>query len=75
MDFSYIGGTMGSVVGEKITRAIELADKEKLPLIVISDLTIGVGMQIAKNAINGVITLDHDLMEDLVAASWDSIKK
>jgi len=27
---------MGSVVGEKITRAIELAEKDKLPLIVIS---------------------------------------
>ncbi len=46
-----------------------------LPLIVISDLTIGVGMQMAKNAINGVITLDSDLMEDLVVTSWDSIRK
>jgi acetyl-CoA carboxylase carboxyl transferase subunit beta len=36
MDFSFMGGSMGSVVGEKITRAIERATAEKLPMIVIS---------------------------------------
>lgn len=36
MDFSFMGGSMGSVVGEKITRAIERATTEKLPLIIIS---------------------------------------
>jgi len=36
MDFSFIGGSMGSVVGERITRAIERAGKEKKPLIIIS---------------------------------------
>lgn len=36
MDFSFMGGSMGSVVGEKITRAAERALKEKIPLIVIS---------------------------------------
>ncbi|MFB0565086.1 MAG: acetyl-CoA carboxylase, carboxyltransferase subunit beta [Candidatus Aminicenantaceae bacterium] len=36
MDFSFMGGSMGSVVGEKITRAAERALKEKLPLIIIS---------------------------------------
>lgn len=35
MDFSFIGGTMGSVVGEKITRAIELATKEGLSVVII----------------------------------------
>jgi len=35
-DSRFIMGSMGSVVGEKITRAIELAEEEKLPLIVIS---------------------------------------
>ncbi len=35
-DSRFIMGSMGSVVGEKITRAIELAEKEKLPIIVIS---------------------------------------
>jgi acetyl-CoA carboxylase carboxyl transferase subunit beta len=36
MDFSFMGGSMGSVVGEKISRAAERALKEKVPLIVIS---------------------------------------
>jgi acetyl-CoA carboxylase carboxyl transferase subunit beta len=36
MDFFFMGGSMGSVVGEKITRAIERAAAERLPLIIIS---------------------------------------
>lgn len=36
MDFSFMGGSMGSVVGEKITRAAEKALGLKLPLIIIS---------------------------------------
>jgi len=36
MDFSFMGGSMGSVVGEKITRAIERAIREKLPLVIVS---------------------------------------
>ena len=36
MDFSFIGGSMGSVVGEKIARAIDAAYEEKIPLIIIS---------------------------------------
>jgi acetyl-CoA carboxylase carboxyl transferase subunit beta len=36
MDFSFMGGSMGSVVGEKITRAIERAIDQKLPLIIFS---------------------------------------
>jgi acetyl-CoA carboxylase carboxyl transferase subunit beta len=36
MDFSFIGGSMGSVVGEKIARAIDLAMKKKDPLIIVS---------------------------------------
>lgn len=36
MDFSFIGGSMGSVVGEKIARAVDYAVKEKLPLLIIS---------------------------------------
>ena len=35
-DSRFIMGSMGSVVGEKITRITELATKEKLPLIIIS---------------------------------------
>lgn len=36
MDFSYLGGSMGSVVGEKLTRLIEAATQKGLPLIIIS---------------------------------------
>ncbi len=36
MEFSFMGGSMGSVVGEKITRAIERATAEKSPMIIIS---------------------------------------
>ncbi len=36
MDFAFVGGSMGSVVGEKISRAIDKAWKTKTPLIIIS---------------------------------------
>lgn len=36
MDFSFIGGSMGSVVGEKIARAIDHSLKHEIPFLVIS---------------------------------------
>lgn len=36
MDFSFIGGSMGSVVGEKIARAIDHSFKKKIPFLMIS---------------------------------------
>src|SRR6266511_1536183 len=36
MDFDFLGGSMGSVVGEKLTRLIEAATEKGLPLIIIS---------------------------------------
>ena len=36
MDFSFLGGSMGSVVGEKLTRMIEIGTKNKIPVIIIS---------------------------------------
>uniref|UniRef100_A0AB39ABA0 Acetyl-CoA carboxylase subunit beta n=1 Tax=Mertensia simplicissima TaxID=3231102 RepID=A0AB39ABA0_9BORA len=35
MDFQLMGGSMGSIVGEKITRLIEYATKKILPLIIV----------------------------------------
>ena len=35
MDFRFMGGSMGSVVGEKITRLIEKATANKLPLLIV----------------------------------------
>jgi acetyl-CoA carboxylase carboxyl transferase subunit beta len=36
MDFSFLGGSMGSVVGEKLTRLIERGTEKSLPVIIIS---------------------------------------
>lgn len=36
MDFSFNGGSMGSVVGEKLTRLIERATKQRLPIVIFS---------------------------------------
>lgn len=44
MDFSFIGGSMGSVVGEKVARTIERALQHRIPLVVIS-CTGGARMQ------------------------------
>jgi len=37
MDFSFIGGSMGSVVGEKVARAIDRCLKSRIPLVIISE--------------------------------------
>ncbi|MBI4462960.1 MAG: acetyl-CoA carboxylase carboxyltransferase subunit beta [Acidobacteria bacterium] len=36
MEFGFIGGSMGAVVGEKVTRAIERSLEAKMPLIIVS---------------------------------------
>jgi acetyl-CoA carboxylase carboxyl transferase subunit beta len=36
MEYAFIGGSMGVVVGEKVTRAIERALRDRLPLLVVS---------------------------------------
>ena len=36
MEYAFIGGSMGVVVGEKVTRAAERAARERLPLVVVS---------------------------------------
>lgn len=36
LDFTFMGGSMGSVVGERLTRLIEYAIEEKMPLVVVS---------------------------------------
>ena len=36
MDFNFIAATMGSVVGEKLTRCVERATKERIPAIIVS---------------------------------------
>ncbi|HEX5416237.1 MAG TPA: acetyl-CoA carboxylase carboxyltransferase subunit alpha/beta [Chloroflexota bacterium] len=36
LDFAFLGGSMGSVVGEKVTRALERAAKDRLPFIALT---------------------------------------
>jgi acetyl-CoA carboxylase carboxyl transferase subunit beta len=36
LNFNFMGGSMGSVVGERLTRLIELALQERLPLVIVS---------------------------------------
>ena len=36
MDFAYIGGSMGSVIGERVARSIERAIDQEIPLIIVS---------------------------------------
>src|SRR4051812_2120643 len=36
LDFNFIAATMGSVVGEKLTRIVERATKDRLPVIIVS---------------------------------------
>jgi acetyl-CoA carboxylase carboxyl transferase subunit beta len=36
MDFRFLGASMGSVVGEKVTRLTELATKEQIPLVIVT---------------------------------------
>jgi acetyl-CoA carboxylase carboxyl transferase subunit beta len=36
MDFSFHGGSMGSAVGEKVVRAVELAMEKKIPLVIVA---------------------------------------
>jgi acetyl-CoA carboxylase carboxyl transferase subunit beta len=44
-DFAFMAGSMGSVVGEKLTRAAERATEQKLPLIFVSGSGGGARMQ------------------------------
>jgi acetyl-CoA carboxylase carboxyl transferase subunit beta len=36
LEFAFLGGSMASVVGEKLTRAIELATQKRMPLLIVS---------------------------------------
>lgn len=50
MDFGYMGGSMGAVVGEKVTRAVELATAKQLPIIIMSS-SGGARMQEGMNSL------------------------
>jgi acetyl-CoA carboxylase carboxyl transferase subunit beta len=67
MDFGFIGGSMGSVVGEKVARAIRLARAERRPLMIVASsggarMQEGIFslMQMAKTSAElGLLRKDH----------------
>jgi acetyl-CoA carboxylase carboxyl transferase subunit beta len=64
MDFNYLGGSMGVVVGEKLSAAIEKAIEDSLPLVVVSS-TGGARMH------EGVLSLGQMAKTSAVLAKFD----
>jgi acetyl-CoA carboxylase carboxyl transferase subunit beta len=67
MDFGFIGGSMGSVVGEKIARTIERAIQKKIPLVIIS-CTGGARMQ------EGILSLMQMAKTSALLAQLDNLR-
>ena len=65
-DFAFMAGSMGSVVGEKLTRAAERATAEKLPLIFVSGSGGGTRMQ------EGILSLMQMAKVSAAIAKYDS---
>jgi acetyl-CoA carboxylase carboxyl transferase subunit beta len=68
MDFRFIGGSLGAVVGEKITRAIDRCIRQKLPLIIVA---CGGGMRMME----GVISLMQMAKTSAALARLDEVRK
>lgn len=67
MEFGFMGGSMGSVVGEKVTRAAERALEKKAPLIIVS-CSGGARMQ------EGVLSLMQLMKTSSVIALFDEAR-
>lgn len=67
MDFAFIGGSMGSVVGEKIARTIERAIQMQIPLVIIS-CTGGARMQ------EGILSLMQMAKTSALLAQLDDLR-
>ena len=65
-DFAFMAGSMGSVVGEKLTRAAEEATRLKLPLILVSGSGGGARMQ------EGILSLMQMAKVSAALARYDS---
>lgn len=66
MDFQFIGGSMGSVVGEKVTRLFETAMEKKLPVLIVST-SGGARMQ------EGILSLMQMAKTNAVIAAHDEM--
>lgn len=67
MDFAFIGGSMGSVVGEKIARTIERATLRRIPLVIVS-CSGGARMQ------EGILSLMQMAKTSALLARLDEVK-
>src|SRR5436853_296735 len=65
-DFAFMAGSMGSVVGEKLTRAAEEATRLKLPLIIVSGSGGGARMQ------EGILSLMQMAKVSAAIARYDA---
>lgn len=68
MDFRFIGGSMGSVVGERITRLIEYAIAKRLPLVIVAS-SGGARMQ------EGILSLMQMAKTSAAIARFSQIKR
>jgi acetyl-CoA carboxylase carboxyl transferase subunit beta len=68
MDFSFIGGSMGSVVGEMIARTIERATMRRIPLVIVS-CSGGARMQ------EGILSLMQMAKTSALLARFDEVHK
>ncbi len=66
-DFAFMAGSMGSVVGEKLTRAVEEATRLKLPLIIVSGSGGGARMQ------EGILSLMQMAKVSAALARYDGM--
>jgi acetyl-CoA carboxylase carboxyl transferase subunit beta len=65
-DFAFMAGSRGSVVGEKLTRAVEEATRLRLPLIIVSGSGGGARMQ------EGILSLAQMAKVSAALARFDS---
>lgn len=66
-DFAFMAGSMGSVVGEKLTRAIEEATRLELPLVIVSGSGGGARMQ------EGILSLMQMAKVSAALARYDAV--
>jgi acetyl-CoA carboxylase carboxyl transferase subunit beta len=66
-DFAFMAGSMGSVVGEKLTRAVERATEQRLPVIVVSGSGGGARMQ------EGILSLMQMAKVSAALARYDKV--
>ncbi len=60
---------------ELFTEALEIEVVKQIPLIILFDLAFGPIISVARNHVLGFITLDDELIKQIVSACWDGLKR